>query len=67
MSELRFQVPTIACQHCADAVAGRLAELPGVDRVEADPVTRWVSVWGPRPDIDSVRSAAASSGHPADL
>lgn len=67
MAELRFHVPAIVCQHCADAIAARLAKLPDIDRTEIDPVTRWVSVWGPNPDIDTVRSAVTSAGHPPDL
>ena len=45
----------------------RLAELPDIDRAEVDPVTRWVSVWGSNPDIDTIRSAVTSVGHPPDL
>jgi copper chaperone CopZ len=67
VAELRFHVPAIVCQHCADAIAARLAELPDIDRAEVDPVTRWVSVWGSNPDIDTIRSAVTSAGHPPDL
>jgi copper chaperone CopZ len=67
LAELRFKVPAITCKHCADAIATELAELPCVGHVDIDPVTRWVSVCGSDLDVDSIRAAVDSAGHPPDL
>ena len=67
MDELHFQVPAICCRHCSDAIAAAVGALPGVDHIETDATTGWVTVTGPALDITTIRAAVDHTGHQAAL
>ena len=58
MNEKQFQVPTISCAHCVMTIKRELGEMDGVISVEADEVTKTVTVrweapamWGSIKDL----------------
>jgi copper chaperone len=44
MSTKQAKVPNISCGHCVSTIERELADLPGVESVRADAVTRTVEV-----------------------
>jgi copper chaperone CopZ len=44
MPSKTVSVPTISCEHCVRTIQNEIAEIEGVQRVQADEQTRQVSV-----------------------
>jgi copper chaperone len=44
MSEVRFNVPSISCDHCARAIRSALSEATGVQQVDVDIDAKQVAV-----------------------
>jgi copper chaperone len=44
MTERIFSVPAISCQHCVNTIKMELSELPGVQSVDPDAITKKVKV-----------------------
>lgn len=65
MTALLF-VSGMTCRHCVRQVTACLRDVPGVEVVEADVVSRQVRLRGPFA-LAEVLSALARSGNPADV
>lgn len=44
MNELILHVPGMTCGHCESSIKGALANLPGIERVDVDLVSKDVTV-----------------------
>lgn len=56
MSEKRFQVPNISCQHCVMTIKRELSELEGVVSVDANADTKTVAVqWDAPASWDTIK------------
>lgn len=65
MSELRFSVPGMTCDHCVQAVTSEITKVPGVVRVDVDLATKAVVVDGEAIDRDAVWAAVDEAGYEA--
>jgi copper chaperone len=65
MSELTFTVPAMHCGNCTAAVEREVAQVPGVQSVQADLQTKLVTVRGESVDDAAVRSAIEEAGYAA--
>jgi copper ion binding protein len=66
MTQLRFRVPGMTCDHCVNAVTGEIEKVSGVTKVDVDLTTKWVDVEGTE-DVEAVRAAVDEAGYEADL
>ncbi len=55
MADVRVQAPGMKCESCAETIESTFRHLPGVDSVDADPVTKWVFV-----RCDTTKTTAAT-------
>ena len=62
-SPLHYEVPGISCGHCRAAIAGEVAQLPGVTGVDVDLDAKTVTVAGERLDDDAIRAAIDAAGY----
>lgn len=62
MSELRFEVPEISCDHCKQSIQGEVLPLDGVERVSVDLAAKQVTVEG-TPTRDAVVAAIDRAGY----
>lgn len=62
MSELKFKVPEISCDHCKETIEREVASLDGVARVEVDIGDKQVTVEG-SPARDAVVAAIDRAGY----
>jgi copper chaperone len=65
MSELTYSVPAMHCGNCTAAVEREVAQVPGVQSVEADLRTKLVVVRGETVDDAAVRAAIEEAGYAA--
>ncbi len=65
VTELRFTVPDMTCDHCVAAVQGELEKLPSVTAVSVDLGTKAVVVMGTGLEQDSIWAAVAEAGYEA--
>jgi copper chaperone len=65
MSELTYTVPAMHCGNCTAAVEREVAQVPGVQSVEADLQTKLVLVRGETVDDAAVRAAIEEAGYTA--
>jgi copper chaperone len=66
MSKRSVTVPNISCRHCTAAIERELREIPGVRSVEADPVTKEVTVqWEPPATWELIAGKLSEIGYPA--
>jgi copper chaperone len=65
MSELRFSVPRMTCDHCVQAVSREVAGVAGVEDVEVDLATKAVVVTGAGIDREAVWEAVDEAGYEA--
>ena len=65
MTSLSYTVPNISCGHCVHTIKTELSELPGLRRIEEDPMTKRVDVEFESPATDeSLRQALAEIDYP---
>jgi len=65
MTTLSYSVPNISCGHCVHTIKTELSELPGLRRIEVDPMTKRVDVEFEAPATDeSLRRALAEIDYP---
>ena len=66
MSSKNFTVPNISCDHCSHTIKMELADLAGVQSVQADTASKQVTVeWSDPASWGKDRSAAAGNRLPA--
>ena len=65
MTELRFTVPGMTCEHCVRAVNAEITKVPGVDDVSVDLETKAVVVHGGDVNREAVWAAVAEAGYEA--
>jgi copper chaperone CopZ len=65
MSEIRFTVPGMSCDHCVRAVSSEIAKVAGVEHVDVDLATKAVIVMGEGIDRDTVWVAVDEAGYEA--
>ncbi len=44
MKTVTYSIPNISCGHCVHTIKSEVSDLPGVQRVEADVVTRRATI-----------------------
>jgi copper chaperone len=62
MSQFRYSVPDISCDHCKHAIESEVRTVPGVDSVEVDVAAKTVRVDGTAPD-EALRAAIGAAGY----
>lgn len=62
MSTRVYDVPTISCGHCKNAIEGEVSKLDAVESVTVDIEHRTVTVVGEAAD-DAVRAAIVEAGY----
>ena len=65
MTELRFTVPGMTCEHCVRAVNSEITKVSGVDEVDVDLATKAVVVRGADVNREAVWAAVAEAGYEA--
>ncbi|GAA1559866.1 hypothetical protein GCM10009678_48520 [Actinomadura kijaniata] len=63
MSEIRYNVPEISCQHCVNAIGGEVRQVPGVAEVVVDVDAKTVTVRGEELDDAALRAAIDEAGY----
>ena len=66
MTELRFSVPGMTCDHCVAAVESEVANVPGVEHVSADLASKAVVVTGDGFDREAIWAAVEEAGYEAE-
>jgi copper chaperone len=65
MSEIRYSVPGMSCEHCERAVRSELEQVAGVESVDVDLETKLVTVRGVALDDAALRAAIDEAGYEA--
>ena len=65
MSEMTYTVPGMSCGHCKEAVSSELGEVAGVDNVDVDLDTKFVTARGHDLDDAALRAAIEEAGYEA--
>lgn len=63
MTERRYTVEGMSCQHCIDAITSEVTKVPGVTGVAVDLAERTVTVTGDGIDDAGVRAAIDEAGY----
>lgn len=63
MTERRYTVEGMSCQHCIDAITSEVTKVPGVTDVAVDLGARTVTVTGDGVDDAGVRAAIDEAGY----
>jgi copper chaperone len=67
MTTLTLTVPNISCDHCVHTIQSEVSELPGVQRVSADPTTRRVVIdYAPPATPEKIEALLAEIDYPAE-
>jgi copper chaperone len=67
MSTISLKVPNISCGHCVHTIKTEVADLAGVQRVEANPDTKIVTVeFDPPATQASIEALLAEIDYPAE-
>ena len=66
MTELRFRVPGMTCEHCVQAVRRELEKTPGVDHVSVDLDSKAVVIGGEDVKREAAWAAVAAAGYTAE-
>ena len=61
--ELILEVPGMTCGHCEAAVKGEVGKLAGVDDVDVDLTTKFVTVTGHGLDLQAITAAIDEAGY----
>jgi copper chaperone CopZ len=64
VTELLYCVPDISCDHCVRAITAEVGQVPGVQHVDVQLVTKTVRVTGSASDA-AIREAIAEAGYEA--
>ena len=65
MSKVTYQVPNISCNHCVHTIKTELAELAGIQTVEADAQTKIVQITYQDPATpQKIETLLAELGYP---
>ena len=62
---ITYSVPGMTCDHCKNAVNGKLHSVAGVETVEVDLDTKLVTVSGESLDDRALRAAIEEAGYEA--
>ena len=63
MSTLTFSVPGVSCAHCQSAIQGEVSTLEGVEAVDVDLDTKFVTVTGDPLDEQAILAAIDEAGY----
>lgn len=63
MTEVRYNVPAISCEHCVKAISAEVEKVPGVVDVLVDVETKLVTVTGEPLDDLALREAIDEAGY----
>lgn len=63
MSEIRYNVPAISCDHCVNAISGEVRKVPGVREVTVSVPEHSVTVRGDGLDDAALRAAIDEAGY----
>jgi len=63
MTDLRYSVPGMSCEHCRAAVSGEVSKVEGVTGVDVDLETKLVVVYGEAVSDADVRAAIDEAGY----
>lgn len=63
MSEIRYSVPAISCEHCVNAISGEVRKVPGVQDVTVSIDQHTVTVRGEGLDDGALRAAIDEAGY----
>jgi copper chaperone len=66
MSECTYTVPEMRCSHCTQAVCRELMAVAGVESVEVDLDSKFVTVHGAALDDRALRAAIEEAGYEAE-
>ena len=67
MSTISLKVPNISCAHCVHTIKTEVADLAGVQRVDANPATKIVTVEFDSPATQaSIEALLAEIDYPAE-
>lgn len=67
MTTVTYSVPSIHCAKCTRTIEIELQELPGIQLVKADPVTKLVEIVFDAPtDEQGIKSLLAEINYPAE-
>jgi copper chaperone len=67
MDTVTLKVPNISCDHCVHTIKTEVAELEGIQRVEADPNTKVVTVQFDAPATQAkIEALLAEIDYPAE-
>ena len=67
MTEFSYRVPGMHCDHCRSAVEGELRQVSGVDAVDVDLETKYVTVRGDNLSDEALREAIDEAGYEAEV
>ena len=63
--QTKFNVPTINCEHCVNAIKSELNDLNGVKSVSGDPATKTITVDFDSPaSVESIKSMLIEINYP---
>lgn len=63
MSEIRYSVPEISCEHCVTAISGEVGRIQGVQNVTVDVAAKLVTVHGDGLNDATLRAAIDEAGY----
>lgn len=63
MSEIRYSVPAISCDHCVNAISAEVRKVPGVQDVNVSVADHSVTVLGDGLDDAALRAAIDEAGY----
>jgi copper chaperone CopZ len=66
METKTVQVPNISCGHCVHTIQNEIADLAGVQSVQADQQSKMVTIrWQPPATWDKIQDTLTEIGYPA--
>lgn len=66
MKTITYSIPNISCGHCVHTIRSEVSELPGVQLVEADVVTRQATITFDAPATEEqIKALLAEINYPA--
>jgi copper chaperone CopZ len=63
MSEIRYSVPAISCDHCVNSISAEVRKVPGVRDVNVSVADHSVTVLGDGLDDTALRAAIDEAGY----
>jgi copper chaperone len=66
MKTVTYKIPNISCGHCVHTIKTELTDLAGVEKVDADPVSKQATVVFDEPATEEkIKSLLAEINYPA--